>query len=151
MPPKSQPKQESKTNIKQDPQELERTNMLLNSGLLEGYEFILKSLCKAGLPEGNIFDYASTKLLQFETKWKGEMKRREKLMKYKQGEVTDNLTEKKPAKAPGAYGRAATRRVRAGKDGEKDKSPTKPALDGSDDALPKGQLPESVGKVKGKR
>ena len=99
--------------------------MLLNSGLLEGYEFILKSLCKAGLPEGNIFDYASTKLLQFETKWKGEVKRREKLMKYKQGEVTDNMTDKKPATKAGAYGRAATRRIRAGKDADKDKAGTK--------------------------
>lgn len=150
MPPKSQPKQESKTNIKQDPVELERTNMLLNSGLLEGYEFILKSLCKAGLPEGNIFDYASTKLLQFETKWKGEVKRREKLMKYKQGEVTDNMTDKKPATKAGAYGRAATRRIRAGKDADKDKAGTKIA-DASDDDLAKGQLPESKTKVKPKK
>jgi hypothetical protein len=123
--------------------------MLLNSGLLEGYEFILKSLCKAGLPEGNIFDYASTKLLQFETKWKGEMKRKEKLQKYKQGEVTDNQTEKKIPKQAGAFGRAANRRNRADK-GEKEKSPNKDA-GLTEDAPPKGQLPEGAAPKKGKK
>jgi hypothetical protein len=123
--------------------------MLLNSGLLEGYEFILKSLCKAGLPEGNIFDYASTKLLQFETKWKGEVKRKEKLQKYKQGEVTDNQTDKKPPKQGGAYGRAATRRNRGDK-GEKDKSPTKDA-GLTEEVAPKGSLPEGAAPKKGKK
>ena len=42
---------------------------------------ILKSLCKAGLPEGNIYDYAANKLLQFERIWKAEQKKKEQVNK----------------------------------------------------------------------
>lgn len=57
--------------------------MLMESGLQEAYEYILTCLCKAGLPEGNVFDYASMKLLKFETKWKAEQKKKQILKKYK--------------------------------------------------------------------
>lgn len=49
---------------------------LMESGMLEAYEYILRSLCKAGLPEGNIFDYTASKLVKFETKWKTEQKKK---------------------------------------------------------------------------
>ena len=83
MPPKkSNPKSPAKggkgdaKGPKVDPLEAERTKALQDSGLLEAYEYILQSLCKAGLPEGNVFDFASTKLLKFETKWKAEQKKK---------------------------------------------------------------------------
>ena len=36
---------------------------------------VLRSLCKAGLPEGNIFDYTSKKLLAFEVKRNTQLKK----------------------------------------------------------------------------
>ena len=44
---------------------------------------VLKSLCKAGLPEGNIFDYTASKMLKFETKFKTEQKRKAIVERYK--------------------------------------------------------------------
>ena len=44
---------------------------------------MLKSLCKAGLPEGNIFDYTASKMLKFETKFKTEQKRKAIVERYK--------------------------------------------------------------------
>ena len=57
--------------------------------MLEAYEYILRSLCKAGLPEGNIFDYTAAKLQKFETKWKTEQKRKAIVQRYQ------NLGKKK--------------------------------------------------------
>lgn len=54
----------------------------MDSGMLEAYEYILRSLCKAGLPEGNIFDYTASKLIKFETKWKTDQKKKEIVQKY---------------------------------------------------------------------
>jgi len=54
----------------------------MESGMLEAYEYILRSLCKAGLPEGNIFDYTASKLIKFETKWKTEQKKKAIVQKY---------------------------------------------------------------------
>merc|ERR1711974_332605 len=47
-----------------------------------------------GLPEGNVFDYASTKLLQFETKWKAEQKKKLLLDKYRKKEVSQSVEKK---------------------------------------------------------
>jgi hypothetical protein len=54
----------------------------MESGMLEAYEYVLRSLCKAGLPEGNIFDYTAAKLQKFETKWKTEQKRKAIVQRY---------------------------------------------------------------------
>jgi hypothetical protein len=56
----------------------------MESGMLEAYEYILRSLCKAGLPEGNVFDYTATKLMKFETKWKTDQKKKAIVQKYQQ-------------------------------------------------------------------
>ena len=47
------------------------------------YLDVIKSLYKAGLPEGNIFDFTSSRILKFEYKWNTEMKRKAILDKYK--------------------------------------------------------------------
>ncbi len=54
----------------------------MDSGMLEAYEYVLRSLCKAGLPEGNIFDYTASKLMKFETKWKTDQKKKAIIQKY---------------------------------------------------------------------
>lgn len=44
---------------------------------------MIKSLYKAGLPEGNIFDFTASRVLKFEHKWNTEQKRKAILEKYK--------------------------------------------------------------------
>jgi len=55
---------------------------------------VIKSLYKAGLPEGNIFDFTANKLLKFETKWKAETKKKEILDKYKNFGKEKEMEEK---------------------------------------------------------
>lgn len=55
----------------------------MDSGLLESYEYVIKSLYKAGLPEGNIFDFAASRILRFEHKWNTEQKKKAILERYK--------------------------------------------------------------------
>ena len=133
MPPKVATKPDAKAPAKgqQDPLEAARTETLMESGQLEGYEFILKSLCKAGLPEGNIFDFASGKQLQFESKWKTEQKRKEKLLRYKEGKFNE---EECPQEDIQKIRAKSARRMKANKspspgkkEEEKEKEPEKPA------------------------
>jgi len=38
---------------------LEKTKILEESGILGAYEYLLRSLCKNGLPQGNIYEHAA--------------------------------------------------------------------------------------------
>lgn len=44
---------------------------------------VIKSLYKAGMPEGNIFDFTSSRILKFEHKWNTEQKKKAILERYK--------------------------------------------------------------------
>lgn len=44
---------------------------------------MIKSLYKAGMPEGNIFDFTATRILKFEHKWNTEQKKKAIVEKYK--------------------------------------------------------------------
>ena len=48
-----------------------------------GYPDVIKSLYKAGMPEGNIFDFTSSRILKFEHKWNTEQKKKAILERYK--------------------------------------------------------------------
>ena len=43
----------------------------------------MRSLCKAGLPEGNVYEYSALKILKFEKKFRAEQRKKELLMKYR--------------------------------------------------------------------
>ena len=60
----------------------DQMNVLIKYGLMEAYESVLRSLCEAGLPEGNVYEFAALKVLKFEKKFKAEQKRRELEKKY---------------------------------------------------------------------
>ena len=49
---------------------------------MEVYESVLRSLCEAGLPEGNVYEFAALKVLKFEKKFKADAKRKELEKKY---------------------------------------------------------------------
>jgi hypothetical protein len=60
--------------------------LLEKNGLLDGYKYVLSNICKNGLPEGDIFEYAAYMTLNFEKKWKKQKRDevKEKIRKYKE-------------------------------------------------------------------
>lgn len=50
---------------------------------------MLRSLCKAGLPDGNVYEYAALKVLKFEKKFNAEKRKKELLEKYQQNQILE--------------------------------------------------------------
>eukprot|EP00826_Nyctotherus_ovalis_P054255 TRINITY_DN7095_c0_g2_i9.p1 TRINITY_DN7095_c0_g2~~TRINITY_DN7095_c0_g2_i9.p1 ORF type:complete len:232 (-),score=78.67 TRINITY_DN7095_c0_g2_i9:17-712(-) len=46
------------------------TAKLRETGIIEAYEYLLRSLCKYGLPTNNVFEFAALSMLKYEKKWK---------------------------------------------------------------------------------
>ena len=70
--------------------------ILEDGGMLDAYKYVLSQLCKYGLPTGNVFDYASLFVKNYEKKWKEKKSKimKEKIDKYyeeKQKEINMNL------------------------------------------------------------
>ena len=70
--------------------------ILEEGGMLDAYKYVLSQLCKHGLPDGNIFDYASIVVKNYEKKWKEKKSKlmKEKIDKYyeeKQKELNKSL------------------------------------------------------------
>ena len=55
-------------------------NILEDGGMLDAYKYVLAQLCKNGLPSGNVFEYASIVVKNYEKKWK---EKKSQLMKDK--------------------------------------------------------------------
>ena len=79
------------------------TKQLRKIGILDAYEYVLKMLCKYGLPKGNVFDFAAVQMMQFEKKWKAKtlkeiderFKEREELKEKKRQEKLQLEEDKK--------------------------------------------------------
>ena len=58
--------------------------ILEEGGMLDAYKYVLAQLCKQGLPNGNIFEYASIVVKNYEKKWKEKKSKmtKEKIDKY---------------------------------------------------------------------
>ena len=70
--------------------------ILEEGGMLDAYKYVLAQLCRHGLPNGNIFEYASYVVKNFEKKWKDKKSKmiKEKIDKYyeeKQKELNNTL------------------------------------------------------------
>lgn len=44
--------------------------ILKNSGILDAYEYLLESLCKYGLPTGDLYEFSALTVLKYEKKFK---------------------------------------------------------------------------------
>ena len=62
--------------------------ILEEGGMLDAYKYVLSQLCRYGLPNGNIFDFASYHVKNFEKKWK---EKKSKMLKEK---IDKNYEEK---------------------------------------------------------
>jgi len=70
--------------------------ILEEGGMLDAYRHVLAQLCKNGLPSGNIFEYASYVVKNYEKKWKAKKSKmmKDKIDKYyeeKQKEINKSL------------------------------------------------------------
>ena len=86
--------EESANNPKISGQKAQK--ILEEGGMLDAYKYVLSQLCRYGLPNGNIFDFASYQVKNFEKKWKEKKSKmlKEKIDKYyeeKQKEINNSL------------------------------------------------------------
>ena len=51
---------------------------LRKTGIVDAYEYLLRMLCKYGLPKDNIYDFAAVQMMQFEKN--GKQRHLKKLM-----------------------------------------------------------------------
>ena len=58
--------------------------ILEEGGMLDAYKYLITQLCKCGLPDGNLFEYASVVIRNYEKKWKEKKSQmtKEKIEKY---------------------------------------------------------------------
>ena len=69
--------------------------ILEEGGMLDAYKYLIEQLCKNGLPEGNLFEYASYVIQNYEKKWKikKSLMNKEKVENYwkeKKEEIKNN-------------------------------------------------------------
>ena len=69
--------------------------ILEEGGMLDAYKYLIEQLCKNGLPEGNLFEYASYVIQSYEKKWKikKSLMNKEKVENYwkeKKEEIKNN-------------------------------------------------------------
>lgn len=58
---------------------LDSVNILETSGMLDAYEYFLRAICKNGLPEANIFEFAAQQILKYQKKMKLKEGKKEEL------------------------------------------------------------------------
>lgn len=77
----SLPPQDNRT-----PLEKKAHKLLKNHGMLDAYKYVLANICKDGLPQGDVFEYAAHLFGNYEKKWKllKSKETKEKIMKYKE-------------------------------------------------------------------
>jgi len=99
---KNNGKDKNKKDIKEDNPKIPKISgqkaqkILEEGGMLDAYKYVLAQLCKHGLPDGNIFEYASYVVKNYEKKWKEKKSKmmKEKIDKYyeeKQKELNKTL------------------------------------------------------------
>ena len=97
-------KKKTNENIEENPKIIissqKAQTILEEGGMLDAYKYVLSQLCKIGLPTGNVFDYASIAVKNYEKKWKEKKSQmmKEKIDKYyeeKQKELESQSPETK--------------------------------------------------------
>ena len=97
-------KKKTDENIEENPKIIissqKAQTILEEGGMLDAYKYVLSQLCKIGLPTGNVFDYASIAVKNYEKKWKEKKSQmmKEKIDKYyeeKQKELESQSPETK--------------------------------------------------------
>ena len=79
---KAQLEKEREMRLKEEIERVEKERskkkglkILQNSGILDAYEYLLESLCKYGLPTGDLYEFSALTVLKYEKKFKTSKKR----------------------------------------------------------------------------
>lgn len=74
--------------------------MLEKSGILDAYEYFLRAICKNGLPEANIFEFAAQQILKYQKKMKQQEGKKDDLKNYNKSvlDQSSSRVEKSPEK-----------------------------------------------------
>ncbi len=75
--------------------------LLKNSGILDGYQYLLTSLCKYGLPTGDLYEFSALQILRYEKKIKND-KKKVLEQRIKQKEEAKKVTVDEEEKEDGA-------------------------------------------------
>ena len=72
--------------------------LLKNSGILDGYQYLLTSLCKYGLPTGDLYEFSALQILRYEKKIKNDKKRflEERIKKKEESKKEEDKEEASP-------------------------------------------------------
>lgn len=75
--------------------------ILEKGGMLDAYKYLIETLCKNGLPTGNLFEYSAHVIQSYEKKWKEKkaQEKRDKVEKYWIEKERENLKESKNDKS----------------------------------------------------
>lgn len=96
---------------------------------------VIKSLYKAGMPEGNIFDFTSSRILKFEHKWNTEQRKKAIVDRYKSlgKEVKPKIGEsvlEKSAVSERSVSAKTAKSAKSGKSTKKDEKDAKSSKGG---------------------
>ena len=90
---KAQLEKEREARLKEEIERVEKERskkkglkILKNSGILDAYEYLLESLCKYGLPTGDLYEFSALTVLKYEKKFKA-LKKKELQDRLKQREL----------------------------------------------------------------
>lgn len=79
---KSQLEKEWELHLQQEIEQIEKERAkkkglktLKESGILGAYEYLLESLCKYGLPSGDLYEFSALTVLKYEKKFKVQKKK----------------------------------------------------------------------------
>jgi hypothetical protein len=97
---KDKPKTDENKSIEENPQVIisskKAQKILEDGGMLDAYKHVIAQLCKNGLPTGDIFEYASYVVKNYEKKWKEKKSQmmKDKIDKYfeeKEKEINEKV------------------------------------------------------------
>ncbi len=96
--------------------------LLKNSGILDAYQYLLTSLCKYGLPTGDLYEFSALQVLRYEKKIKNEkkkilderIKKKEETKKEVDGTVEGASPERQQAPPKAAAGMKVKKELEGG-------------------------------------
>jgi len=95
-------------------------NVLVSAGLLDGYDYLQRQICKHGFPKGNVFEYAAITMLKYERKLKAKHAEKRLEEKEREKEIEKEKAKKQAELEARGRGSGSPKHI---DHGEKSKSP----------------------------
>lgn len=99
---------------------VKQENVLVSAGLLDGYDYLQRQICKHGFPKGNVFEYAAITMLKYERKLKAKHAEKRLEEKEREKELEKEKAKKQAEIEARGRGSGSPKHI---DHGEKSKSP----------------------------